>query len=288
MNTAPSTAWVIGNGAYEHSSLFPNPTNDARAIAASLRRSGWIVETVLDANAAEFSELAERVAQRSMASEQSLLFYAGHGMQIDGQNFVVPIDFDPAGRSPLSRLIALGKFIDDLVHPDSQLVLILDACRNNPLAVSLSAELESTRGLSMGSPAPKHIGRGLAEATTSAGTFIAFATEPGSVALDGEGENSPFTTALVRRSRLMSPTGSKSRPRTRAARWIVSPASSRVAPTSQLETFQEHRFSHRSRRCSCSHRGQPWCSTRLVRPKGFRRSIFRIGWWIDGSESARA
>lgn len=196
-NSTPNTAWVIGNGAYEYSSPLPNPPNDAKVIAAVLRESGWIVEIVLDTSTAELSALAQRAAQASESSKQSLLFYAGHGMQIDGKNYMVPVDFNPAGQSPLAQLVPLGRFIDNLIHPGTQLVVILDACRNNPMAISLSAELESSRGVRLSSSTPRKVGRGLAEVTTSAGTFIAFATEPGNVALDGRGTNSPFTTALV-------------------------------------------------------------------------------------------
>ena len=197
VRSAPNTAWVIGNGAYEHSSALPNPPNDAKAISVALGRSGWKVETLLDASAAELSAVANRAAESSTSSKQSLLFYAGHGMQIDGRNYMVPIDFDPAGASQLERLVPLDRFLDNLSHPGNQLVVILDACRNNPMSASLSVEIASGRGLGFKDRAPRTVGRGLAEVVTSAGTFIAFATEPGNVALDGDGMNSPFTKALM-------------------------------------------------------------------------------------------
>jgi uncharacterized caspase-like protein len=197
VRSAPNTAWVIGNGAYEHSTPLPNPPNDAKAISAALSRSGWQVETLIDASTAELAAVANRAAETSASARQSLLFYAGHGMQIDGRNYMVPIDFDPAGDAPLGRLVPLDHFLDSLSHPDNQLVVILDACRNNPMSASLSTELASGRGLGVKGRAPRMVGRGLAEVATSAGTFIAFATEPGNVALDGEGMNSPFTYALV-------------------------------------------------------------------------------------------
>lgn len=197
-NNPPNTAWVIGNSDYQHSSPLPNPTNDAKAITSALKQSGWLVETLLDASTAELAAVADRAAETSSASRQSLLFYAGHGMQIDGRNYMVPIDFDPTGDSPLDHLIPLDRFLDNLIHPDTQLVVILDACRNNPMSDSLSAEFASGRGLGLKSRTQRSVGQGLAEVVTSAGTFIAFATEPGSVALDGEGSNSPFTSALVR------------------------------------------------------------------------------------------
>ncbi len=196
--STPNTAWVIGNGAYEHSSALANPPNDATAIAVALGQSGWKVETLLDASAAELSAVANRAAETSASSEQSLLFYAGHGMQIDGRNFMVPIDFDPGGESPLERLVPLDRFLDNLSHPENQLVVILDACRNNPMSTSLSDKISSGRGLGFKDRAPRTVGRGLAEVVTSSGTFIAFATEPGNIALDGDGMNSPFTEALMR------------------------------------------------------------------------------------------
>jgi uncharacterized caspase-like protein len=197
-NKPPNTAWVIGNGGYEHSSPLPNPTNDAKAVSAALKQSGWAVETLLDATAEELSAVADRAALASAGSQQSLLFYAGHGMQIDGHNYMVPVDFDPAGESPLDHLIPLDGFLDNLIHPGTQLVVILDACRNNPMSDSLTAKFQSARGLGLKVRKPRSVGRGLAEVATSAGTFIAFATEPGNVALDGEGTNSPFTSALIR------------------------------------------------------------------------------------------
>src|ERR1700758_3291836 len=130
-------------------------------------------------------------------SQVAIVYYAGHGVQIDGRNYLVPVDLQfQAGSRITDAMVDLDTIMAGL---DDQLrtnILILDACRNNPMAPQTSTA-DAGRGIAAGSglAAPASLGTG---STLGAGTLIAFATAPGQVALDGEGSNSPFSSALSR------------------------------------------------------------------------------------------
>ena len=126
-------------------------------------------------------------------------YYAGHGMQLDGRNYLVPVDFDPAGEGALAnRLVAMDKVLNAITGGQRVSIVILDACRDNPLADNLSAEIQSGRDLRLsGDRSVQVIGKGLAEIKGTVGTFIAYATQPGNVAADGTGDHSPFAEGLL-------------------------------------------------------------------------------------------
>jgi uncharacterized caspase-like protein len=138
----------------------------------------------------------DQFLRNASGANVALLFYAGHGMQIDGRNYLVPVD---ARVSSAAELVASMIDVDTILAGlDDQVrtnILILDACRDNPLAQKVAAQAGS-RSVNVGAglAAPSGLGAG---ATRGAGTLIAFATAPGQVALDGSGANSPFSSALV-------------------------------------------------------------------------------------------
>ena len=181
-------AIVIGNGNYPSGAL-ANPKNDATAMAASFKKLGFIVELKLDATKADMDAVFKRFSSKAETAGVAALFYAGHGVQVNGSNYLVPIDARPQSERDLKReMIKMDDVIDDMGGAKVKLVFF-DACRDNPLSRSFS------RGGSRGMAAP-------VEAT---GTLISFATKHGNTAADGDGRHSPYTTALL--TALESPGG---------------------------------------------------------------------------------
>jgi len=180
-------ALVIGQSAYRSVPALPNPANDARAVTQLLTDSGFEVSTAADLSQGQMreavSDFAGKVAAKG-ADTVALVFYAGHGLQIDGENFLVPIDIDPKREADIPiQAVRLNDILNTLTSvPSKMRILMLDACRNNPF------------------PELKTAGSGLAivDAKIGApGTFLSFSTSPGAVAEDGSGSNSPYTNALL-------------------------------------------------------------------------------------------
>jgi tetratricopeptide (TPR) repeat protein len=190
-------ALVIGNGAYAHVKALPNPPSDARAVAKSLRAIGFTVSEGIDLDRAAMQKMTRDFLREAARAQVALVYYAGHGVQIDGRNYLIPVDVElKAGSSMTEAMIDMDTImagLDDQVRTN---ILIFDACRNNPMAQQV-ANAGGSRGIegASGLAAPSSLGSG---ATLGAGTLIAFATAPGQVALDGEGANSPFSAALSR------------------------------------------------------------------------------------------
>ncbi len=182
----PRVALVIGNGGYRHVSRLANPPGDARAMAAALAEVGF--EIVSGQPLVDADKLAMESAIRSFGRELrggavGLFYYAGHGVQARGQNYLLPVTANVAGESDVKyELVDAGFVLDEMANAGNRLnVVILDACRNNPFG---------DRGLRSASA-------GLAQVQAPAGTVIGYATQPGAVAEDGEGDHSPYTAALV-------------------------------------------------------------------------------------------
>jgi tetratricopeptide (TPR) repeat protein len=189
-------ALVIGNGAYTHVKALPNPSNDARAVAGSLRGIGFVVTEGIDLDRVGMQNMIREFLRDAARSQVAIVYYAGHGVQIDGRNYLVPVDAQlKAGGSLTDTMMDMDTIMAGL---DDQLrtnILILDACRNNPMAPQMASAGTNRAIEGGGLAAPSSLGSG---STLGAGTLIAFATAPGKVALDGEGANSPFSAALSR------------------------------------------------------------------------------------------
>lgn len=190
-------ALVVGNGAYAHVKALPNPANDARAVAKSLRDIGFTVSEGIDLDRAAMQRMTREFLREAARAQIALVYYAGHGVQVDGRNYLIPVDVElKPGTGMTAAMIDMDTImagLDDQVRTN---ILIFDACRNNPMAQQVASAgtnraIEGASGLA----APTSLGSG---ATLGAGTLIAFATAPGQVALDGEGANSPFSAALSR------------------------------------------------------------------------------------------
>ena len=198
--TSRRVALVIGNGTYTHVKALPNPSNDARSIARSLRDIGFAVTEGIDLDRAAMQTMTREFLREAARAQVAVVYYAGHGVQIDGRNYLVPVDIQfQSGTDVTAAMMDMDTImagLDDQVRTN---ILILDACRNNPMAPKVAAA-GTSRGIEAmevgsGLAAPTSLGAG---ATLGAGTLIAFATAPGQVALDGEGANSPFSAALSR------------------------------------------------------------------------------------------
>ncbi|WP_428649193.1 caspase family protein [Roseibium sp.] len=197
--TAPAlakrVALVIGNGAYENTIQLPNPANDAQQMATKLRGLGFDVVSGQDQTYGDMRRSVMEFARKAYGAEIAVLFYAGHGMQIAGQNLLIPVDARIEDETSLDFETISVDFIMRQMSKDVKVQMVfLDACRDNPLARTLARRMGPSRSGS--------VGAGLAEIkieeTGGEGSVIAFATSPGDVALDGEGSNSPFTSALIR------------------------------------------------------------------------------------------
>jgi len=185
-------ALVIGNGAYVNATALPNPPNDAAAVAKVLRQIGFEVIEGTNLDRAGMERLVRDFLHKAPSARVTLLYYAGHGMQVDGRNYLIPIDAKLAAPSDLPfETLELDKVLAGLDDEARANIVVLDACRDNPLARSFASKLGATRSAAV--PA------GLAGyATVGTGTLIAFATAPGQTALDGSDGNSPFTSAFVK------------------------------------------------------------------------------------------
>lgn len=185
-------ALVVGNGQYASTAPLANPVNDARDMGAALRALGFDVVEAYDADRRRLDEALRTFTDRLERADVALFFYAGHGLQVGLQNYLVPVD----ARLERERDLELEAVRLDLILRQMEIerdgktsIVLLDACRDNPLARNLARSM-GTRSTA--------VGRGLATAPAGLGTFIAYATQPGNVALDGQGRNSPFTAAFLR------------------------------------------------------------------------------------------
>jgi uncharacterized caspase-like protein len=193
---------IVGNGQYQHVSPLAHPDNDARVMSQRLESLGWRVTTVIDVGTERFEEAIRSFEEKVVRAEQAIFYYAGYGMQINGENYIVPVEFDPAAATIDEDLIALNRTIERLMQAEAQLVILLDACRDNPLASAYERVFRRKRStFSLHSDVSEggelYFGKGLAELPAHAGMFVAFSTAPGHVALDGTLEHSPFTRSLL-------------------------------------------------------------------------------------------
>jgi uncharacterized caspase-like protein len=183
-------ALVVGNSKYAQVTQLANPANDANDIATALRGAGFEVIVGLDVDKQAFDTKVRNFAELLDGSDVAIFFYAGHGLQVGGRNYLIPVDARLANERDLDfDAVSLDLVLKqmELGRGDKTNIVFLDACRDNPFSGNLARSM-GTRSTS--------IGKGLAQVETGVGTFIAYSTQPGNVALDGKGRNSPFTAAL--------------------------------------------------------------------------------------------
>ncbi|TJW40382.1 MAG: hypothetical protein E5W83_28645, partial [Mesorhizobium sp.] len=194
---AKRVALVIGNSKYVHAVALPNPANDAHLIASTLRNAGFQVIEGTDQDNAGMRGLISRFTEQSYDADLAVIFYAGHGMQVDGKNFLIPVDAELTSPAYLkTRTIQIDDFMAALPPEPAVGIIILDACRDNPLARTLAAAMPKSRSTSLGSGlAPI---QAKSDGVGTGGILIAYATDPGAIAFDGNGVDSPYSTALAR------------------------------------------------------------------------------------------
>ena len=184
-------AFVVGNGAYKNVAGLPNPAVDARSMAKLLRNVGFDVVEGSNLTRDKMTEKLLDFGKKAEGADVALFFYAGHGIAVNGTNYLLPVDADLKSEMDvkLGAAINVDLTLEQTMSDAKVKLVFLDACRDNPFAAKIRSA-KATRSVSVAS--------GLAEMKSGEGTLIAFATGPGQTALDGEaGTNSPFTRALM-------------------------------------------------------------------------------------------
>jgi uncharacterized caspase-like protein len=183
-------ALVIGNAAYQNTAALNNPSNDAADLSAALQRLDFEVIEGRDLDKRAMERLVRQFGIKLAGADVALFFYAGHGLQVGGQNYLVPIDAKLASEGDVDfESLPVSLVARQMEREAKTSLILLDACRDNPLSRNLARAM-STRS--------SQVGQGLAEVKTGVGTLIAFSTQPGYVALDGVGRNSPYAEALLK------------------------------------------------------------------------------------------
>jgi hypothetical protein len=186
--TETRIALVVGASAYQHASHLANTLNDAQEVAAELKRLGFEVETVMDPDRQQFEGAVRRLGQRARGADAALFFYAGHALELNGRNWLIPVQANLQTERDLRfEALDLSDVIDQVEGQARVSLVILDACRNNPFRRFLTGD--SRAG---------DVGGGLAPQRAATGTLIVYSTALGQVAADGNGPHSPFTAALLR------------------------------------------------------------------------------------------
>jgi len=182
-------ALVIGNGSYTSAPLLKNPPNDARDMAATLTALGFEVSSGINVNQREMKRLVREFGQKLKGGGSGLFYYAGHGVQSKGRNYLIPIDAEIQSEAEVEDSgVDVGLVLNYMDEAQNGLnIVILDACRNNPFGRSFRSAAE-----------------GLAQVDAPTGTLIAYATAPGRVASDGTGQNGLYTSELLKQMRVPS------------------------------------------------------------------------------------
>jgi len=182
-------ALVIGNANYQHTTSLRNPYNDASGIARSLRELAFDVVLGTDSTKSELDDAIKSFSRKASGADVALFYYSGHAIQIEGKNWMVPIDAQLQSPSDVSlHANAMDLVLEQMGAKAALNLVFLDACRDNPFLSNMYADSKSagqTKGLSR-------------IADREGELYVAFATAPGEVALDGDGNYSPFSEAIIR------------------------------------------------------------------------------------------
>jgi tetratricopeptide (TPR) repeat protein len=198
-------ALVIGNSAYKNVPALTNPRKDSEAVAASLRNIGFETVTLaVDVTREKLIDGLRAFANEAEKADWAMVYYAGHGIEVNGQNYLIPVDARlAADRDVQFEAIPLEQVMASLEGAKKLKLVLLDACRDNPFAPQMrktaapdSVAAAATAG---GKVRTRSIGRGLGEVKVQGASLVVFAAKHGQTALDGEGGNSPFAVAMVQR-----------------------------------------------------------------------------------------
>ncbi|MEM6579428.1 MAG: caspase family protein, partial [Pseudomonadota bacterium] len=179
-------ALVIGNSDYEHVASLPNPANDAEDISNALKRLGFEVTSGLDLDYRDMRLALRDFSEAAAEADVAVVYFAGHGIEIDNTNFLIPVNAElRSDRDVDFEAIRLDTVIGSLEDAKGLRIVLLDACRNNPFLVDMQRTTAS-----------RSIGRGLGRVDPG-GVLVSYAARGGTIALDGEGRNSPYAKALL-------------------------------------------------------------------------------------------
>jgi uncharacterized membrane protein YgcG len=184
-------AFVVGNAAYKNVPPLPNPAIDAKTMAQTLRNVGFEVVEGTNLSRDKMTEKLLDFGRKAEGADVAVFYYAGHGIAVNGTNYLLPVDADLKSEADvkLGAAINVDLTLEQTMQDAKVKLVFLDACRDNPFAAKIRSA-KATRGVT--------VDTGLAAMTSGEGTLIAFATGPGQTALDGDkGANSPFTKALI-------------------------------------------------------------------------------------------
>jgi uncharacterized caspase-like protein len=187
-------ALIIGNSAYQNAPALINPKNDAQDVGKSLRELGFTTIVATDLNRAGMDDALDRFSRSVGGAEIALVYYSGHGMQFAGKNYLLPVDARLVNADDVNRfrLVPVDDVVDVLQGAPGARIIILDACRNNPVEDDLKRRLASVPGVNRDA----FMTRGLSRVTAN-GLIVAYATQANDVASDGVARNSPFAQALL-------------------------------------------------------------------------------------------
>ena len=192
VQTAPTSrrvALVIGNGAYTSVDQLKNPANDASAVAGALTRLGFDVIEKHDLGVVQMQRVLRDFEDKAEGAEWALVYYAGHGLEQNGKNWLIPVDAELTRATDLpDEAIPVDRVLDRLSGGRKLRMVILDACRTNPYLARMVMNGATTRA----------VAQGLAAIEPTHGEVVFYAARDGSVAADGPGANSPFATAIVK------------------------------------------------------------------------------------------
>lgn len=186
-------ALVVGNATYVHATRLTNPLNDAADLAAALKRLGFEVIVAGDLNSDAFHDTVSKISKAVEGADLALFFYAGHAVQYEGVNYLLPVDIKIDTAYDLKRKAVVAHDIVEVLQRGARAsIMLLDACRNNTVMREYEQSLpEKTRSAGQS--------RGLARMDVRDGnTLVGFATAPNEVATDGNGRNSPYSAALLK------------------------------------------------------------------------------------------
>ncbi len=186
---ADRVALVIGNSAYKHHGALANPVNDAADVSAMFGRMGFEVVEGVDLDGVGLRAKIKEFRDKLQSGSLAVFYYSGHGIQVDGRNFIIPIDAKIEKPEDVDlETVDMDAILAIMRADDRVTIVVLDACRNNPFARSLRSVTRAAESAY----------EGLAPISNSVGSMIIFATDPGNVARDGDGRNSPFTQAFLK------------------------------------------------------------------------------------------
>ncbi len=182
---ATRIALVIGNSSYEAVPRLPNPVRDADAVAEALERLGFEVSIGRDTRKATLEGLLADFSEKAASAEMAVVFYAGHGIEVGGENYLIPVDAKLKSDARIKfEAVSLSDILSAIEGGNGIKLVLLDACRNNPFIASMEGRTRS-------------VGRGLAKVEAADGIYISYSAAAGTTASDGEGNHSPYTEALL-------------------------------------------------------------------------------------------